>query len=1031
MKINLSRLCWSLVAATLVGGAGIAGAADAPSAKQLHRVNLTRPLRTTYTPRGADRTPINVVAILSGDSVAMAQANAGRRLSRQEKNALKAQRAADQAAVIPAIQAAGARIQRGYQSALNGVRVSIPRNQIGALRRVPGVVDVVPVGLHKLNNIVSVPRIQAPTAWSGVAGFHGEGVKIAIIDTGIDYTHANFGGPGTVAAYQAALATDTQAPDPSLVGPNAPKVKGGIDLVGDDYDANPQDATFQPVPHPDPNPLDCNSHGSHVAGTAAGFGVLSTGATYQGPYNELTDVNNNFTIGPGVAPKADVYSVRVFGCAGSTDVVTDAIEWAVDNDMDVISMSLGSDFGPGDTDDALAADAAVRSGVVVVSAAGNGGDISYIAGDPGSSLKGISVAASARAAQERTVDIALPAVGGSAAMSIHGINANNGKWTSPLTLPIVVLRKTDGTVSLGCDPQEYVNAGVAGKIAVVTRGTCARVARAIFGQEAGAAAVIMINNAATLPPFEDDIIDDPDNGQLFTVTIPFFGVKGPATSATSDGSALALRDGQSITLTEGAPIQTGMATFSSTGPRAPDSRLKPDITAPGMNIISTGMGTGTQALVDSGTSMATPHISGVAALGIQAHRRWSPNQIKSAIINSGDPAQLVDYEARRSGSGFVNAAAVAGTQAIAYADTDETTANFQLTEMTSDFSGTKTITVRNDGTTPVSFSVAVDHKSGSPHTVSLSASQLTVGPRSSGTVDLTLNVPAATAGNSTAFTDVAGLVTFSPVAGSNHGYSLRVPYYLVPRVESNVSAKLSLKAKATQGVMALTNQGSPIPATADFYAWGLLQEHPENLGRIQLWAAGAQSFVLSNGDAQVVFAVANQKGSASVEEEEIDVMIDLDGDGQPDFDVFSADLGELTTGLASGEVVAVIENLKTGDLSADFDVYAPNNGSVMLLPVFASSIAVTSAAPRFSYWVETFDKFTNNSDSFDQAAPFNAFTNAVSTGQFATINPNAAVGVTVSVNPAEFAITRPRGFMIVTQDNKSGPREVNLISVNR
>jgi len=103
----------------------------------------------------------------------------------------------------------------------------------------------------------------------------------------------------------------------------------------------------------------------------------------------------------------------------------------------------------------------------------------------------------------------------------------------------------------------------------------------------------------------------------------------------------------------------------------------------------------------------------------------------------------------------------------------------------------------------------------------------------------------------------------------------------------------------------------------------------------------------------------------------------------------------------------------------------------MLLPVFASSIAVTSAAPRFSYWVETFDKFTNNSDSFDQAAPFNAFTNAVSTGQFATINPNAAVGVTVSVNPAEFAITRPRGFMIVTQDNKSGPREVNLISVNR
>jgi minor extracellular serine protease Vpr len=1028
MKTNLSRLCWSLFAAALVGGAGIAGAADAPSAKQLHRVNLTRPLRSTYTARSADRTPVNVVAILSGDSVAMAQANAGRRLSRAEKNALKAQRAADQAAVIPAIQAAGARVQKGYQSALNGVRVSIPRNQISALRRVPGVVDVLPVAVHKLNNIVSVPRIQAPIAWSGAAGFRGEGVKIAVIDTGIDYTHANFGGPGTVAAYQAALASDTLPPDPSLVGPNAPKVKGGTDLVGDDYDADPTSATYQPVPHPDPNPLDCNSHGSHVAGTAAGFGVLTTGATYKGPYNELTDINNNFTIGPGVAPKADVYSVRVFGCQGSTDVVTDAIEWAVDNDMDVISMSLGSDFGPGDTDDAKAADDAVRAGVVVVSAAGNGGDILYISGDPGSSLKGISVAASARAAQERTVDIALPAVTGSAATSIHGINANNGKWTSPLTLPIVVLRKTDGTVSLGCDPQEYVNAAVAGKIAVVQRGTCARVARAIFGQEAGAAAVIMINNAATLPPFEDDIIDDPDTGQLFTVTIPFFGVAGPATG-TTDGTALALRDGQAITLTEGTPIETGMATFSSTGPRAPDSRLKPDITAPGMNIISTGMGTGNQALVDSGTSMATPHISGVAALGIQAHPRWKPNQIKSAIINSGDPAPLVDYEARRSGSGFVNAAAVAGTQAIAYADADETTANFQLTEMTSDFSDTKTITVRNDGATPVSFSVAVDHKSGSSHSASLSTSHITVGPRSQGTVDLTLKVPVATAGSSAAFTDVAGLVTFSPVAGSNHGYSLRVPYYLVPRVESNVDAKLALKAKATQGVVALTNQGSPIPATADFYAWGLLDQN-DGLGRVDLYAAGAQSFV-SNGDAQLVFAVASLRGSASVEEEEIDVLVDVDGDGQADYDIFSADLGVLTTGLANGEVVAVIANLKTGALSADFDVYSPNNNSVVLLPVLASSIGVTAASPRISYTVQSFDRFSDDTDSFDQSASFNVFSSAVSTGQFATVNPNAAIGVTVSVNPAEFAITPPLGFMIVTQDNKSGRQEVNLISVKR
>src|SRR5262249_6336250 len=154
---------------------------------------------------------------------------------------------------------------------------------------------------------------------------------------------------------------NTLPPDPALVGPNAPKVKGGIDLVGDDYAAG-DPAHNTPVP--DPNPLDCNGHGSHVAGSATGFGVLANGSTYTGSYDQLTHVNNQFSIGPGVAPKADLYSVRVFGCTGSTNVVVYAIDWAVDNDMDIISMSLGSDFGPGDSADAKAADDAVRAGII-------------------------------------------------------------------------------------------------------------------------------------------------------------------------------------------------------------------------------------------------------------------------------------------------------------------------------------------------------------------------------------------------------------------------------------------------------------------------------------------------------------------------------------------------------------------------------------------------------------------------------------------------------------------------------------------
>jgi len=120
-----------------------------------------------------------------------------------------------------------------------------------------------------------------------------------------------------------------------------------------------------------------------------------------------------------------------------------------------------------------------------------------------------------------------------------------------------------------------------------------------------------------------------------------------ANTTGSDGNNLALADGATVTLTEGTPIVTGMASFSSAGPRTPDSRLKPDITAPGTNVVSAGMGTGTGTLIDSGTSMATPHITGVAALAIQAHPKWKPNAIKSAIINSGDPSSISDYRESR------------------------------------------------------------------------------------------------------------------------------------------------------------------------------------------------------------------------------------------------------------------------------------------------------------------------------------------------------------------------------------------------
>src|SRR6185437_10241786 len=204
--------------------------------------------------------------------------------------------------------------------------------------------------------------VHAPQAWSTYSDL-GANSTIAIIDTGVDYTHADLGGPGTTAAYQAARAVDTTAP----TYPDPSKILGGYDFVGDAYDAgDPNHST----PAPDPNPLDCDSHGTHVAGIAAGYGENPDGSTFTGNYATLPTSSSAyqalFRIGPGMAPKAKLYAYKVFGCAGSTDVITAVIDKAADpNDdgstadhVNVINMSLGGDFASPQDADSVAANGA-------------------------------------------------------------------------------------------------------------------------------------------------------------------------------------------------------------------------------------------------------------------------------------------------------------------------------------------------------------------------------------------------------------------------------------------------------------------------------------------------------------------------------------------------------------------------------------------------------------------------------------------------------------------------------------------------
>jgi len=973
---------------------------------------------------------VTVVATLAGEPVAVAQETAARRLSRVEKDRVKTQRRVEQAAARPSIEALGAEVFGTYQSALNGIKVSIPRRQLAALRQIPGVVAVKPVTVYQPADVVSVPRIQAPVAWDLPAGVHGEGIKVAVIDSGIDYTHADYGGPGTVGAYATAAARSTAPADPSLFGPDAPKVKGGYDLVGDDYDPTSTDPANSP--RPDPNPLDCESggsgHGTQVASSAGGFGVTDDGKTYTGPYDRATHARS-FLIGPGVAPKADLYAVRVFGCDGSkgTHMVAEAIEWAIDNDMDVINMSLGTTFSSDLADDVVteAADNAARAGIVVVAVSGNEGNVLYVTRAPGSSTRTISVAASDTPATHPAATV----VAGSATRLVQN---SNGAPFSGTTYNVYVLKTATGGVSLGCKPNTGSPddwalpanaANVPGRLVIVQRGVCARGAKAIYGQERGAAAVLMINTTDVLPPFEGPITQNLDDGSAAMVMIPFYGAR------SSDDAALRSLDMSTAPFTP-ASIPTGLAVFTSSGPRAGDGLLKPDITAPGVAIISALVGSGTGSVAASGTSLATPMVAGTAALVLQAHPRWKPWQVKAAIINSGRPSQLADYRARLAGSGLVSAAGATLSSTIAFADHRTTTLNFGVQEFSSDFRGTAPIFLHNDSRQDVAFTVSVTNEAGSPHTLSLSRTQVRVPAGGEAQVTAQLVIPAETAGDATAFRDVAGLVTFTPASPSmNGGYALRVPYYVVPRVSSDVTAALESHrmAPGESGSVLLENRRSGVAGTADFYAWGLESKKAREIdGRLDLHAAGVQS--LENGET-LVFAITTKKPWSSPSTQGFEVWVDSNLDGEADFAIVAFDFGWVVNGAFDGRTGTFIFDVATGEMSVFFLAYAPTDGSSILLPVPAAAIGVTSSNPRFAYTADSFDLWSFDADLFDSWALFNPFSNAISTGAFEVVNPGDRVHVPFTVDATEWAATPALGLMVVTQDNRNGTAEANLVKV--
>jgi minor extracellular serine protease Vpr len=508
-----------------------------------------------------------------------------------------------------------AEVHWSYRVIFNGVAVRAPEGALDRLRRLPGVRSVRTTDRRLYRPImeVSLPLIGAPTYWdaTGGIGFAGYGVRVAVIDTGIDPDNPFFD-PGSL-SYPSGFPKGAAAY-------TTPKVISARAYFRPD---DPVD-----VERDTPNPIDHLGHGSHVAGTIAG----TAGTVFDlGGYEATVS---------GVAPRARLMNYKVFyraesGTEGAHEPeLMAAFEDAVTDGADVISNSWGGPDIFGDADPSLEAyGAALEAGCVVVFAAGNDGPGEGSMGSPGSFGPFITVGSVSTGRQftrymevtgPSPVDPALSEI----SMSVGYISPSISSDVGPA--PLRSSHLVDGGVNVdGCQP--FTPGAFDGAIALVLRGDCSFTEKVTHAADASAIAVIVHNQN----PGEGHFRMTGDD-----VTVPAIMV------AYDDGHLL--RDWVEAQPTAEAVLRAGYVPYyrpdlidevvysSSRGVTA-HAVLKPDLAAPGSLILSANAhrvgSTSTRVWGwKSGTSMATPHVAGAAALLKQAHPEWTHYEVKAALV---------------------------------------------------------------------------------------------------------------------------------------------------------------------------------------------------------------------------------------------------------------------------------------------------------------------------------------------------------------------------------------------------------------
>ncbi|WP_339820198.1 S8 family serine peptidase [Paenibacillus sp. FSL R7-0216] len=475
-----------------------------------------------------------------------------------------------------------ANIHREYEHIFNGYSLTIPANEVESLLKLPGVKAIYPnetVYATEAEEVPAAPLDSVSFIGSGSfweEGTEGQGIKVGVIDTGAAKDH----------------------PDLAEAIPDG---YWGYDFVNEDND--PYETTYddflssgQPEFNSDGRPY-YTSHGSHVSGIVAGRGIGK---------DDLAGVK-------GVAPEAEVYAYKVLGPygSGSTEDVIAGIERAVEDGMDVINLSLGSETNNQRSADSIAVNNAMKAGVVAVVSSGNSGPGSATVSDPGTSELAITVGASKPPLVTPIMQIAAM---GEEGFFMETFDKSAGIENLTDSYPLV-------DVGLG-KPGDYTGKDLTGKIAFIKRGEISFADKALNAQASGAVAAIVFNNAP-------EALESGTLGNV-EINIPVYALSG----AYGERIRTALQ-AQELSAEFSSTIEEDiMAGFSSRGPAKPGYDIKPDISAPGMSIRSSVPEYEDWYAAQNGTSMAAPHVTGAAALVEQKYPNLTPYEIKSLFMNN-------------------------------------------------------------------------------------------------------------------------------------------------------------------------------------------------------------------------------------------------------------------------------------------------------------------------------------------------------------------------------------------------------------